>query len=242
MRQIGGLPNVIKHLTFSPDGKHLVATLGAANGIRVFRTVDGHQLAEDQEYSDDSYWADFDHTGRLVTSSWDGKILLYDSSFKLVKIEDAPGGERPFGVAFSPDGESIAVGYEDTTRVDVLDGATLEPLFEADTSSLTNGNLAVELLGPMMAVFFTLAVGPTYQTARAPPFGDGPMADVARFAILPSVKTRSAGIHPLEGWAHQLCQPKTPVLGCWTSMARKFGDETQTTLFSGDSKRISRSL
>ncbi|WP_179137367.1 WD40 repeat domain-containing protein [Candidatus Entotheonella palauensis] len=36
--RIAGLPNVCYHLTFSPDGKHLAATLGGANGLRIYET------------------------------------------------------------------------------------------------------------------------------------------------------------------------------------------------------------
>ena len=35
--RIDGLPNVVIHLTFSPDGRYLAATLGGANGLRVLR-------------------------------------------------------------------------------------------------------------------------------------------------------------------------------------------------------------
>ena len=38
----------------------------------------------------------------------------------------APSGNLPFGVAFSPDGKRLAVGYVDVAAVDVLDGTTLE--------------------------------------------------------------------------------------------------------------------
>jgi hypothetical protein len=41
----------------------------------------------------------------------------------------------------SPDGAQVAVGYSDSTRVDVLDGRTLSPLFEADATGVDNGNL-----------------------------------------------------------------------------------------------------
>ena len=38
----------------------------------------------------------------------------------------APSGKRPLGVAYSPDGKLLAVGYDDVAAVDVLDGTTLE--------------------------------------------------------------------------------------------------------------------
>jgi WD40 repeat protein len=137
--RIDGLPNVIFHLAFSRDGRHLVACLGGPNGIRVYETEGFGEIAADRSYSDHSYWAAFDRNGRLVTSSWDGQIRLYDPSFRLIDSK-APGGAQPFGVAFSPDGAQVAVGYEDSTRVDLLDGRTLEPLFEVDTTGITSGN------------------------------------------------------------------------------------------------------
>src|SRR5258708_4833659 len=49
-KRISGLPNVIGHLAYSPDGRFLVATLGAKNGIRLYRTADYTQVAEDRDY------------------------------------------------------------------------------------------------------------------------------------------------------------------------------------------------
>ena len=126
--RVDGLPNVIHHLAFSPDGRHLVACLGGSNGIRIYETGAFQETASDRDYGADSYGAAFDRAGRLVTSSYDGKIRLYDPGFRLTQSKEAPGGKRPFGVAFSPDGTRIAVGYDDSTRVDVLDGQTLAPV------------------------------------------------------------------------------------------------------------------
>ncbi len=141
MDRIDGLPNVIAHLVFSPDGRYLVACLGDANGIRVYETEGFGEVAADPDYGADSYWAAFDRQRRLVTSSYDGKIRLYDPDFRLIETHEAPGGERPFAVAFSPDGARIAVGYGDSTKVDVLDGRTLAPVFAADTAGIDNGSL-----------------------------------------------------------------------------------------------------
>src|SRR5262249_46314647 len=46
-----------------------------------------------------------------------------------------------YAVRFSPDGSKLAVGYDDSARVDVLDGATLEGLYKANTSGVRNGDL-----------------------------------------------------------------------------------------------------
>jgi WD40 repeat protein len=140
VQRIDGLPNVTNHLAFAPDGRHLVACLAGSDGIRVYETEGFREVAADHDYGGRSYWAAFDREGRLVTSSLDGQIRLYSPDFRLIGSKKAPAGERPFGVAFSPDGAQLALGYHDSTRVDVLDGRTLAPLFEADTTGVDNGN------------------------------------------------------------------------------------------------------
>ena len=140
---IGGLPSVINHLRFSADGRYLAATLGGANGLRVYETTTYKQIAEDKNYGADSYWADFDAAGRLVTTCFDGHIRLYGSDLRLIQKKPAPGGKNPFSVAFSPDGRRIAVGYDDSTRVDVLSAESLELRFSAATTDVKNGDFGI---------------------------------------------------------------------------------------------------
>lgn len=56
--KINGLINVITHLTYSSDGQFLVARLWGNNGIRIYQN--NQLIAEDKNYGDSSYWADFD--------------------------------------------------------------------------------------------------------------------------------------------------------------------------------------
>jgi WD40 repeat protein len=140
LRRAGGLPATVLHLAFSPDGERLAATLHSG-GVRLVDPATGRVAAEDRDYSDQSYGAAFDRAGRLATTSFDGKVRLYGPGLRLLKAAPAPGGKHPYGVAFSPDGARLAVGYEDTTAVDVLDGATLGRLFTADTGGADSGSL-----------------------------------------------------------------------------------------------------
>jgi WD40 repeat protein len=135
-------PNTVLHLAFSRDGQRLAASLGGANGIRVFRVTDGQEIARDSTYTDSSYGLDWDNSGRLVTSSYDGYIRLYGTDLKQLTKAKAPNGKQPRGVEFSPDGGKIAVGYHDTTNVDVLDGTDLHTLFQPNTKDVKNGNLS----------------------------------------------------------------------------------------------------
>ena len=145
IRRLGGLPNVVLHLTYSPDGRFLAATLGGKNGVRVFSTSPYAQAGEDRDYGDISYGVDFDHAGRLATTSYDGFIRLYatgrDGSLRLIAKRSAAGGQRPYDVNFSPDGTRIAVGFADSTKVAVLRSDDLAPLYAPDTTGVNNGNL-----------------------------------------------------------------------------------------------------
>jgi len=142
IKRIEGLPNVINHLTYSRDGRFLVASLGGNNGIRVYRTSDYSLIAEDRNYGDSSYGADFSKDGRLVTTSDDGYVRLYDNNFKLIAKKKMRGGKKPYHVSFSPDGSLIAVGFNESTKVNVVSGRDLSYLYSPDTTGVKNGDLS----------------------------------------------------------------------------------------------------
>jgi WD40 repeat protein len=141
LRRLTGLPNEVFHLTFSHDGRFLAATLHGTSGMRLYRTQDYTQVAGDKEYGDRSIWADFDTTGRLVTTAWDGFIRLYGRDWRLQAKRKVPGGTRPLSAAFSPDGTRVAVGFADSTKVDVLSGQDLSPIYTPQPPGVGNGFL-----------------------------------------------------------------------------------------------------
>lgn len=131
VRRLTGLPNVIYHLAFSPDGRRLAAALWGARGVRVFDVTNGYrQLPSDADYSGDSYWVDFDRDGRLISASLDGFVQLYAADRydrPAVPRTSVRGIRRPFSVAFSPDGRHVAVGDYDSATVAVLRDRDLQP-------------------------------------------------------------------------------------------------------------------
>src|SRR4029077_15995345 len=72
-------------------------------------------------------------SGHLATTAFDGLIRLYaynpnEDNPNFRRLGDpvsAPSGHLPRGIAFSPDGRRLAVGYQDVLAVDILDGETL---------------------------------------------------------------------------------------------------------------------
>jgi WD40 repeat protein len=148
VKRIDGLPNVVFHLAFSPDGRRLAAALGGRNGIRLYdRDRSWGEAARDEDYRDQSYGAAFAPDGRLATTSFDGKVRLYAAELQgtvhpAVAI-NAPDGRQPYGVAFSPtDGARLTIGYADGTAVSLLDGHSLASFPRPDVTGITGGNLS----------------------------------------------------------------------------------------------------
>jgi WD40 repeat protein len=145
-RPIGGLPNVVSDLAFSDNGERLAASLGGGAGIRVFDTASGKEIGKNSDFGGaPSYSVHFRSDGqRLVATCWDGSVRLYDiekAGLKLFKRAKVEGGEDPFSARFSPDGTRIAVGFRDTTAVQVLSGSTLDEVARPSIVKVDNGSL-----------------------------------------------------------------------------------------------------
>jgi WD40 repeat protein len=152
--RIAGLPSTTHSLAFSPDGHYLAAGLYGTGGLRVYdRQEQWREVVRDTDYGDDIRGITFSADGQLATTSYDGKVRLYDRAFRLVvPPKKVTGGSRhgsvlplptppPFRIAFSPDGALLAIGYEDAPIVDLLDGQSLAALPRPDLDGLSNGSL-----------------------------------------------------------------------------------------------------
>lgn len=169
-RRISGLPGRAIRLAFSPDGRRLAVCLRGSNGLRLF-DQSGTPAGEDRDYDGDCSAAAFGADGKLVTSSRDGFLRLYTSPasgspLRLIAKRRSESGGHPFGVAFSPDGLRIAVGFDDSPAVAVLSGTDLTPLFTADTTAVPSGNLASVAWSADGAQLYAGGVSANGQAAR----------------------------------------------------------------------------
>jgi hypothetical protein len=131
LQRLGGLPAPPLDLAFSPDGRWLAAALGGRAGLRIWDWRRPGPPLVDADYRAASLHVAWSRDGCVVTSASDGLLRLYaleGGSLRRVAAQKAPGGQLPRMASFAPDGDRIAVGYEDTARIDLLDGRTLAPL------------------------------------------------------------------------------------------------------------------
>ena len=89
-----------------------------------------------------AYGAAFDGANRLFTVAWDGQIRRYGADGRLEAKAKAAGGAEPFSVAVHPKGGKLAVGFDDTTAVEVYDAASLKRLYAANTDGISGGDLS----------------------------------------------------------------------------------------------------
>ena len=125
IRRVGTLPDVIDSIAFSPDGARVAVGLGGNNGLRVYDWPSGKELFADRDYAGDVYGLAFAPDGSLIASSYDGQLRRYGPDLRLTAKRGRLAGRHPFGVAIDPAGRRLAVGFDDTPKVSILDAATL---------------------------------------------------------------------------------------------------------------------
>lgn len=144
IQQISIHNNIGIDLEFSKNGKYLaVANNG---GVLIFKT----NLSEIDElnslrieklktltgYKNPVKNIAFSSSGKFASVCYDGKIRLYDSNFSLIN-ETTGSGNKPYTIAFSPDGNKIAVGYLDVPEIEVRSANNLQVLYKPPLDGIT---------------------------------------------------------------------------------------------------------
>lgn len=117
-------------LALTPDGRFLAAGLGDDGGLKIFDFANGRQLHHETKFAGSVYALDFRADGRvLAAGAVDGALRVYnvaEGRLALAGTSRPQNGKLIAQARFSPDGELIALGLEDSPQVLVLDGRTLQ--------------------------------------------------------------------------------------------------------------------
>ncbi|CAK0750702.1 putative Peptidase C14 caspase domain-containing protein [Gammaproteobacteria bacterium] len=173
-------PHFINDLAYSPDGRFVAAVLGGQAGLRVWDSQTFKPVCVDSDYQGRGAWVTYAPDGRLATAAHDGLIRLYGSGPEIgrgfervagasagcqpLAKQLAPAGKLPHSLAFSPNGEQLAVGHYDKGVVDILSGRTLKPLYQTANTEAVNGNLAAVAWDQVGDDLVLWAGGSAYQT------------------------------------------------------------------------------
>lgn len=133
-RTLEGLPGRVHHLAYSSNGRHLAVAYGADNvpelgsariaGISGVRIYDAKTLTLLRETSTETpcQWVEFDSAQQLYAVCQ--RVTLQYNGLQLSRIHESENTAFYKG-ALAPDGRTLAVSYQDSTRVDLLDTSDL---------------------------------------------------------------------------------------------------------------------
>jgi hypothetical protein len=133
-RTLEGVPGRVHHLAYSPNGRYLAVAYGSDNvpelgperiaGASGVRIHDAKTLALLRETTTETpcQWLEFDSAQQLYAVCQ--RAVLQYAGLQLARIRESEGGAFHKG-ALAPDGRTLAVSYQASTRVDLLDTADL---------------------------------------------------------------------------------------------------------------------
>jgi len=136
----------IRRLEFSPDSELLAAAYADDPAVRVFNRRG--ELVYEEKFRADAYYLTFSSAGQMAVSVSDGTVHLYSVAGRNLTPARtiATHLSDPRGIAFSPDGRMLAVGYlsrmaTGQVRVDVFNTGTGTLVKSIQFADIDRGNL-----------------------------------------------------------------------------------------------------
>ncbi len=190
---LSGIEAPITQLAWSADSQLMAIGL-RQEGLRVFTRKLGF-VGADPEYNDAIYGAAFSADGRLAVVSLDGSLRIYrfgKNGLERLARKQVTG--KPYGIAWSPDGNQLAIGLQDAPRALVLSATTLEVLRTLDAGNSGNlGRVAWSHDGKDL-----YAAGSVTRNGRFAVFafaGSGPAREIGSFAnTVTGLATNAGGL------------------------------------------------
>ncbi|HLY54407.1 MAG TPA: caspase family protein [Stellaceae bacterium] len=133
----------ITSLAFSGDG-HFLAIADEGVSLTLIDFAAMKPKAVDKSYAARINRIAFSPDGNLATTSQDGEIRVLDGSLKeLARAKLPTAGDKPWGLAFSPESSQLVVGNRDHPELEVYGAHDLKPLLTLHGGDGTAGDLSV---------------------------------------------------------------------------------------------------
>lgn len=239
-------------MALSPDGRVLAVGLGGNGGLKLFDFASGAALGADAgNYQDSIYALDFTRDGRrLASGGADGRLHVYEVNAGQLK---RLGGGRPEGgrliaqARFSPDGQLIALGFEDSPQPQVLSAVDLSVVarpsvgdappgafsslaWSPDGSELWGGGAHRDRSGAL----WQLRVWP--RSGNFASFADRPAAGASVLSITTLPRQRVLFTTAEPGWG--TVDPQAQVQRRMQSPVASFNSLAKTFQISPDGQRV----
>jgi len=141
LRAYGPNKETLLNISFSPDGRSLAAVFNLKVGMRIWDVVSGQLKFEDSNYGGETRGLAFRSDGYFATSSHDASIRFYNPDGTFLVSVPTKSGRQGSNIAFSPDGNKLAVTYNDGPLIDILNVSDLSWLPSPDTAGFDNGDI-----------------------------------------------------------------------------------------------------
>ena len=142
IRRIKGLPDVVLHIEFSRDNKHMAVTLSGGAGLRVYDRKSWRQIGTDSDYDGGESYGACWHKGKLATASMDGWVRTYTVNGSVNPTGQVETVGRAFSCAWNKSGSEMAVGFSNSTKIEVYNAAKMTLAFAPDITGVDNGDLS----------------------------------------------------------------------------------------------------
>ncbi len=146
--RISGLPFPIADLAFSPDGVFLAVAFFRQFGVRIYRMPSLRLERTLTGFGATCSRCVFNGNGQLAVASADGAVRVYEETFDTFHEIISAHGLLPYSLAFSPNGQRLAVGYENSAAVTVFANSSLsKSVYIRDEEDAVSSTRRMSLVG-----------------------------------------------------------------------------------------------